>query len=477
MVDRASEVAALRALAKRRAPALALLYGRRRVGKTFLLDHAWPTSQRVFYFLAADTTPDQNRIELLHELSRWAQHAFDPTDYRSWRNVFRLFVDLAERNSLVVVLDEFQYLMGTGDDIVSHLVAIWDRELKDKPLTLVLSGSHVATMERLERGDGPLHGRSNWVARLQPFDYRDAARMLPRRAHREAATFFGIFGGTPRYLATIKPRDTIATRSIESMLSTHGEVHVQLANLIEQEKGIRDTADYRAVLAAVAAGNTLTDEISSGAGLGDRLHVAQRALQILEELGIIERERNFGASERTPWRTRIADNAVRFWYRFVLPNRSRLERGKLNDVWKTSVAPALDTYMGKIFEGMARQAYTRFHEQWKLPVDSAWARWEGQDRNRRSIELDIVTSLDDGRMLLGEIKWSSRPVGPELHGQVQRNVEDLANSGQKWAHEATRDDGARYIYYSAAGFTAGFEALARQDSRIHLVSLSDMYER
>src|SRR6266850_3150385 len=102
LIDRTTEVGALRALAKRRKPSLALLYGRRRVGKTFLLDHAWPTSQRVFYFLAADTTPDQNRVELLHELSRWAEHAFDPNDYRSWRNVFRLFVDLAEQKSLVV---------------------------------------------------------------------------------------------------------------------------------------------------------------------------------------------------------------------------------------------------------------------------------------------------------------------------------------------------------------------------------------
>lgn len=475
LIDRVSEVAALRTLTKRRKPALALLYGRRRVGKTFLLDHAWPKEQRVFYFLAADTTPDQNRIELLDELSRWSSRQFNPDDYRSWRNVFRLFVDLAEPDSLVIVLDEFQYLMRTGDDIVSHLVAVWDRELKDRPLTLVLSGSQVATMEGLERGDGPLYGRPDWVGKLRPFDYRDAARMMPRRPPRDAATFYGIFGGTPRYLASIEPRDTIASRTMSSMLSTSGDVHVQLANLIEQEKGIRDTSDYRAVLTAVAAGWTLTDEIANAAGLDGRLHVVQRALQILEDLGLIERERNFAASERTPWRARICDNAVRFWHRFVLPNRSRLERGKVADVWKTSVAPTLDTYIGKAFEGMARQAYTRYHEEWKLPGDSVWSRWEGLDRNRRSIELDIVASLDDGRTLLGEIKWSSRPVGPELHAQILRNLEDLANSGNKWAHDASRPDGARFIYYSAAGFSDSFGALARQDPRVHLITLDNMF--
>lgn len=475
LIDRAAEVAALRGLVKRRKPALALLYGRRRVGKTFLLDNAWPRSQRVFYFLAADTTPDQNRIELLQELGRWAHRPFDPDDYRSWRNVFRLFIDLAESESLVVLLDEFQYLMGTGDDIVSHLVAVWDREVKNAPLTLVLCGSQVAMMERLERGDGPLYGRPNWIGRVQPFDYRDAARMMPGRPVREAAVLFGVMGGTPRYLATVDPRDTIASRTTISMLSPTGDVHVQIANLIEQEKGIRDTADYRAVLTAVAAGHTLLEQIAVGAGLADRRHVAQRALQILEDLGLIVRERNFGAPERTPLRSYIVDNAVRFWHHFVLPNRSRLERGLAGDVWETAVAPHLDTYMGKIFEVMARQAYTRYHKEWGLPADSEWSRWEGQDRNRRQIELDVVASLSDGRMLAGEVKWSSQPVGPEIHWRLLRNLEDLANSGQKWAHEAQSEGRCLYAYFSAAGFTSDFESLARKDAHIHLISIDAMY--
>ena len=80
-------------------------------------------------------------------------------------------------------------------------------------------------------------------------------------------------------------------------------------------------------------------------------------------------------------------------------------------------------------------------------------------------------------MLLGEIKWSSRAIGPEVHAQVLRNVEDLAQSGQRWAHDAKRTDGAAYIYYSAGGFTPSFETVARQDSRIRLVNLPEIYRR
>ena len=181
LVDREAELADLHGLASSREPVLALLYGRRRVGKTYLLDHAW-RGHRHFYFLAADTTAELNRHELLRELRTVAGDAdLDPAHYPSWRNVFRLLADLATDEPFIVVLDEFQYLVAKDDDIVSHLVAVWDRELRGRPLMLVLCGSEVATMAHLEAGDSPLYGRWNWAARLRPFDYYEAAAMtLPR---------------------------------------------------------------------------------------------------------------------------------------------------------------------------------------------------------------------------------------------------------------------------------------------------------
>ena len=119
LADRRLEITELQALADRREPVLALLYGRRRVGKTFLLDHAWQ-HHRHFYFLAADTTADLNRQEMLRELRATfgASVDGDHANYPSWRTVFRLFAELAIREPLVVVLDEFQYLMAKEDDIV-----------------------------------------------------------------------------------------------------------------------------------------------------------------------------------------------------------------------------------------------------------------------------------------------------------------------------------------------------------------------
>jgi hypothetical protein len=476
-VDRERELAELRALADRGGPALALVYGRRRVGKTYLLDRAW-AGRRVFYYLAANSTAAINRRELVDGLSAAFGLDLVPEDYPTWRSVFRQLVALADREPLVVVLDEFQYLMGQADDdVVSQLVAVWDREVGDRNLTLVLCGSEVGTMERLRAGDSPLYGRINWSARILPFDYRVAARMLPGRGAREWAYAYGVFGGTPRFLAAVREGDDLEARIREVVLSPRGEVHLQLATVIQQEQGIREPGDYQAVLRAVAEGRTETNAIATATGLQDRPYVVRRALEVLESLQLVRRERNFRAGGRAPWRTRIADPAIQFWYRFVQPNRSRLERGEVDGVWVAAVRPYLDQHMGwSVFEGMAADAFRRYHETWGWTGAREWARWEGQDRTRRGIELDIVAELDDGRILTGEVKWSSTPVDVDVHFDLKRDLRDLAHSGQGWAKDALDPErSAGHVYFSAAGFTDHFRERAEREGNVRLIDLERMY--
>jgi len=478
-VDREDELRELRALARAPGPRLALVYGRRRVGKTFLLNHVWDQQER-FYFLAADTTPEQNRRELLRELGAWSDRELKPEDYPTWRTVFRLLVALADDRPaplpLIVILDEFQYLMGPEAGVVSQLNAVWDREVVGRNLTVILCGSEVSTMAALEAGDSPLYGRINWRARLRPFDYLDTARMLAGRSPRQQAYGYGAFGGTPHYLAAIEPGERFEDAVPRLFLSPRGELHLQLENLIEQEQGIRSAPEYRAVLSAVAAGNSAISAIADAAGLGERRHVADRALETLERLELVRRERNFQAGRTVPWRFQISDNAVRFWYRFVQPNRSQLETGETERVWEHRIRPYLDTYMGAVFEEMARQAFARHHERWGLPGAIEWARWEGRDRYRRPIELDVVAKLDDGRLLTGEVKWSSSPVRHDVHLDLIRDLEDLAASGQKWAHEALDPASSHgQLHLSAAGFTDHFREEAEENERVRLVTLQDLY--
>jgi AAA+ ATPase superfamily predicted ATPase len=468
-INRDSELTELRDLTSQPGPSMALLYGRRRVGKTFLLDRVWDEDQR-FYFLFGDTSDEQNRIELLHEFARWSGRDLAFDDYPTWRTVFRLILTHRRGESWAVVLDEFQYVMDSDAGVVSQLNAIWDRELEGVNVTIVLSGSEVATMAALERADSPLFGRLSWSQRLRPFTYHHAAEMVPHLERREQLYAFGIFGGMPRYLAAIRPDEPLEHAVKRTVLSRTGEVHLQLENVIKQERGIRDHALYRAVLTAVASGATGTNEIAQKSGLDDNLQT-RRILESLEDLGLVRREQYFDASRRSGYLNRVADHALAFWYRFVQPNRSQLELGRLDDVWENRIAPHLDDYMGRVFERIAFEAFGQLHVLWGLPGATLWRRWEGTDRNRRSIELDVVAKLNDGQMLTGEVKWSSSPIGPGVHHALSRNLEDLANSGRGWAKDAL--EGTR-IYFSAGGFAPEFRDLAASRDLV-LVTLEDLF--
>ncbi len=515
MVDRERELEELRRLVVSGRKQLAILYGRRQIGKTHLLSHAWTArtgdagssgagrgeggnahgggadggaATRVFYFLAAALTPDLNRQDLIRELAAWSGRPLDAADYPTWRTVFRELVELAEDGPVVVVLDEFQYLLGGpptagapnapagagggagGDEVTSQLVAVWDRAPQSLPLTLVLSGSEVSTMAHLHAGGEPLYGRVTWAAQLHAFDYFDAARMAPWLGPRDRCLLYGICGGTPRYLAALVEGEDLADGVTRTFVSPHGEVHLQMLTLIEQEKGIRQPAEYRAVLSAVAAGATQLNEIAGATHLEE--HVVRRALAVLGDLGVVDARRNHGAGAKAPYRHRIVDNAVAFWHHFLVPSRSRLATDEPAEVWRARVAPFLDTYMGRPFEAVVRQAYLRHHARWGLPQAREWGQWEGRDRERESVEVDIAARLDDGRLLTGEIKWSSSPHGAGLHSGVLGKLARLAAAGQAWAHDA---DDAVFLYASAAGFTAEMQALAAADSRIRLVTLEDLY--
>lgn len=482
LVDREVERRMLQEAADDGGPSLVLVHGRRRVGKTFLLQRAWE-DRRLFYFLAADSTPDQNRIDLLDEINLQLGRSLDPGDYPTWRTVFRLLGDLAGKGPLIVVLDEFQYLLGGEVDeaaILSQFNAVWERELSRLDITVVLCGSEVGTMQGLARR-GALFGRLDREIHLEPFDYRQAADMTAGRPFRERAYLYGIFGGTPDYLALVDEDQSLASAVREAYLERGGKVSVQMANLIEQEEGITEPGHYRAVLSAVARGKTKINDIAQAAGFDVEAggqDVARRVLRTLRDLQLVRRERNFDAGRTTPWRYHLADNALAFWYRFVHSNRSLLEIGDPEDVWHERIQIRLDDYMGwQVFEGMARQAFRIHHDDWALPAPSEWSRWAGKDRNRRDIEIDVVSRLADERLLTGEVKWSSSPVDADLHHVLVRDLHDLAASGRKWARDALDErTSAGHLYVSAAGFTPAFQELSDRDPGIRLVSLEDMYQ-
>jgi len=479
LVDRADELAGLRALLTRDGPQLALLYGRRRVGKTHLLNHVWPR-ERVFYFTAAETTEEQNRATLVRDLADWLGQDLRVEDYPTWRAIFRLLMEARAPAPLVIVLDEFQYLGKEVEDlsgIASELNAVWEQPRPPRPLVLVLSGSAVKSLETLNAGGAPLYGRFTWTAKIEPFDYWHAAEMVPFRSLRDRVRLYAAFGGTPRYLAAVDRKQSVDENIGRLLLHPRGEVRGLIETALVQERGLREVSKYQAILRAIGTGSTEFSEIKDRAGLhGDADTAVRRMLDRLIELGYVRAVRNIGAHPTAPYRYRIHDPAFAFHYEFVTRFEAALVRNDPSKIWERHIAPAFDGYVGHVFERVAEQAFTRTHRP-GMPMVGEWGQWEGRDHDRAALEMDIVAPLTDGRVLTGGVKWNHFPLPAKWHFHHMEMLRRLTHSGVKWAHAAAAPE-SPLLWVAAGGFSPEFKrAIEAEREEVYLWDLKTLYPR
>ena len=169
-----------------------------------------------------------------------------------------------------------------------------------------------------------------------------------------------------------------------------------------QERRLREVAKYQAILRAIGTGDSEFAEIKSRAGLQcDADTVVRRMLHELIDLGYLRRGHNVEAKATAAHRYRIDDPAFAFYYAFVTRFEASLARNNPMSIWTRHVARLFDSYIGHVFERIAEQAYRRLQARLDLPLVGGWGRWEGQDSERQSLELDIVAPLVDGRVMTG----------------------------------------------------------------------------
>jgi uncharacterized protein len=463
IVDRYEERSALEKLARSGERRLALLYGRRRVGKTYLLTHLWDR-RHSFYFTASATTPEINRRVLVSEAARWADQELRPEDHPTWRTVFRSLLELRPGDDIVIVLDEVQYLATDRAgllEMASELNAVWEGRIsRTGSVLLVLSGSAIRTLEALKEGGSPLYGRLDWSHQLMPFDYYDAGQMVPAYGPVDRVRTYAAFGGVPKYLSLIDTGRSVEENIVDLLLSPAGAVRLQLETVIKQEEGLRDYTAYQGILQAIGTRRRTNGEIASGSGAtldsGFRRMTGQ-----LEELGFIEGARNFDEPGNQPLHYRIADPALRMYYGLVVPNESAIATSGARAVWRERLAAQVfPAYVGQhVFEDVVRQAYNRHWEARGLPPIAEWGRWAGRDRNRKDAEMDFVARRLDGGILTGSAKMRNQAADANVLLKHIADLRRLADSGRGWAREAL-ESGAPMLFASTSGFTKSFTAAA-----------------
>ena len=454
MVDRERERALLLEAAAS-PPALAVLIGRRRVGKSFLLARTL-VGPRVISF-QGDEQPERQQLDLLAAEIGRGLFGTDALRLESWDHAFRLLGEQARIAPIVLVLDEFQWLKASQPALDSILQRHWDEWDRERvPLTVVLTGSALTLMERLLDRSAPLFGCATVRARIAPLDFRDAVAFSDASDPVELLRRWAVIGGTPQY--NVWAGRGGFEETVRAVLAKDRPLYDEPRHLLREDEGIRDPGTYLAVLRAIAGGSTTYNEIAQQAGVISPNLV--RMLDRLENLGYIVPSSPLAADgpvQRTIYE--IADPYFRFWLRYVARNRSRLERGRIDEV-VDEVRADLDTFMGGAFEACCRDWLATHAPDELTGAPEQVGRWWSRDGRT---EIDVVGVLRGRYVVVGSCKWR-RTADTDVLGGL---LEQQRVLGPKAAE-------ARRFVFAREGFTKALVTRA-EELDVQLVRVRDLY--
>ena len=338
-IGRERELAVLQEFAASPRAELFVLWGRRRVGKTELLQKLC-AGRRAVYFLAAQVRDKDNLRGFQAALQEGlTDPLIESVEFPDWAAALSYAAERTGEERLVIVLDEFPYLCEGNRGLPSLLQRFWDQRGKRSRLMLVLCGSQVSFMEREVLAErSPLFGRRTGQRRLEPLAAPEALRFFPSWKLREAILAYGILGGMPAYLQRFDEEQTLAENLLREVLRPEGYLFDEVQFLLRTE--LQNPATYNSILAAVSRGSERVGDIALSVGVDSP--TANKYLHVLRELRLVERETPL--TDRDPLRSRrgryrIADRFLAFHFRHVQPHLSLIEAGRGGRVLEEFILP------------------------------------------------------------------------------------------------------------------------------------------
>ncbi|MGP3956179.1 ATP-binding protein [Nonomuraea sp. 3N208] len=446
---------------------LGIVSGRRRQGKTFLLD-ALVQETGGFFFTGLEETEAQ-------ALARFGQRLAARTGggryaFANWDEALeRLFAVVQEG---IIVIDEFPYLTKASPSLPSLIQHALDPRgyIRRGNARLLLCGSAMGVMGKLLAGNAPLRGRASLEMVVKPLDYRASAEFWGIDDPRLAVLVHSIVGGTPAYRREFVAGDAPASMEdfdawvLRTVLNRQMPLFREARYLLAEETDIRDMALYHAVLSAIAGGNATRGGIANY--IGRKSPDIGHPLAVLEDSHLIAREADAVRKGKSLFR--ICEPLIVFYEAVMRSEWPRLERGRSEATWRDSRARFLSQVVGPHFEGLCREWAVRAEAEvfGGFPGEVA-AGTVADPVNRTQIEVDVAVLAPEehGRprrvLSLGEVKWDK--VMTSGHVDRLRRARDLLSA------KGYDTSGTVLACYSGAGFQEDLPGDVR------LVSLGDLY--
>ncbi len=439
----------------------AVIYGRRRVGKTALINH-FINEKKAIYFMGVESNEKQNLENFSKSIIEFSSGIQTETTFASYQAALEYIFKLADKERVILAIDEYPYVARASRSLASTLQMLIDKYKDNSKLMIILCGSSMSYMEdQVLSYKSPLYGRRTAQMKIEAFDFYESCKYLKGMPDEDKAYVYGIVGGTPQYLIQINDKLSIEDNVKNTYLNPMSFLYEEPLNLLKQE--VREPAIYNAIITAIATGHSRMSEISTK--VGESTTVCSGYLKNLISLGIIKKETPYGEKDSKKSIYSIEDNMFYFWYRFVLDNTSVIARGAVDLVYKR-IETQLNDYMGSVFEDICRQYLWKLLLKGEMPIEFvSLGRWWGNDaRKKTQTEIDIMGEQDSSSAFFAECKWRNEKVDLDV-------LNTLVDRSGLFHYT-----NVYYFLFSKTGFTKGCMEKAETMGNVTLVTYKDIVD-
>lgn len=422
-VNRKKELDFLEKHYTERPSSLIIIYGRRRIGKTELIKNFIKNKPHI-YFLADNRGDYQNLKEMQQFMGEFLRdNLFVKADIREWTDLFEEFSERVEvEEKVVIVVDEFPYLITSNKAIPSLFQKIWDMHLSSKPVYLVLLGSSIGMMETAVLGyKSPLYGRRTGQWKVLPLKFKCLHRFLPDYSTEDLIRVFSITDGMPAYILTFNPGITFL-ENLKSIFSPGSYLYQETEFLLRQE--LREQAHYFNISKVISMGRTKFGEIVTSTELDKTL--VSKYIHTLTLLHVIKKE--FPVTQKKETRNArytFEDNYYNFWFRFVYPNKTLIEGGRTKELMDI-VSPDLNLHFSQVFEKVCKEILFDVSPI----VFNKIGRWWHKDK-----EIDLVALNEKTKeVVFAECKWKENVDAEKVLTDLKEKTEHIT-----WFNESRKE--------------------------------------
>jgi uncharacterized protein len=473
---------------------IAIVYGRRRQGKSYLLRRLTGAVSGL-YHLATEQAEAVSLRRFGDSLAAWAGLPTGAFGFADWEQALRTALEVMAAparspasggESPLLVLDEFPYLAQETPGLPSIVQSLYDNlgpgaGTNGASSRLLLCGSAISVMADLLSGTKALRGRAALELRIRSFGYRDAREYWGIEDPATAFAHNALIGGTPGYLELVPeprvPEDPVQLGGwlARNVLRPSMPLFDEARRVVHEDPRIRDTAAYSSMLAAVAAGESSPTKI--GGLLSRPATSLTHQLTTLASAGFINRRHDL-LLDRRPVIT-VADPMVRFHQLVIEPYLADLEAGRASQVLAEAAHTVESKIFGPHFEALAAEWVTRYaFEEAGLAVGPVGQTFIACHEHKTGHEIDVLALARGGRprtpgvpvAFIGEAKYRDRRPGLAELRKIQHLRELLTAAG----HDATD---ATLGLFSATGFTDELRGeAAASKGKVLLTTLDDLYD-